>query len=713
MSAQPPDQPQPQPLSAQDAERFKLAGECFGRGEHARAAALLEALLAANPGFARGWFLLGYTEGVRGRFDAALAPLERAVQLAQDDAEFRYYLAKAYASAGRRGEALRELRETLARAPAHAGAQLDLGLNLQAQGDVDAAIPQLEQAVRLAPQSAAAHNALGMALREAQRLEAAEDALRSACRLDPGDAAARLNLGLVLKRRGHWDAAIEAMRESVARAPQNRKALTSLGITLARAGRGTEAVAVLRQAREKDPGHAGVLGWLIREQELACEWDGLEALTDAARELLAQGRAIHPFVWLSRSGSGREQRMAAALWAESPRPRQAGRATPPPASRAAGRIRVAYLSADFHEHAMSQLMAGVFERHDRERFEVTAVSLGAGRDDAMRARLVKGFERFIDASGKSDQEAVRLIEDLGVDIAVDLMGYTKNSRTAILARRPAPLQVNYLGYPGTMGADYIDYIIADPFLIPPTAQAHYAEKIVTLPDCFQGNDASRAIGATTPTRASAGLPQDGFVFCCFNAPYKLNPAMFDVWMRILARTPRSVLWLLGGSDVLQRNLRQEAQRRGVDPDRLVFAGRIGTQDYLARYRLADLFLDTLPFNGGATASDALWAGLPVLTCAGEVYASRMAGSLLRAVGLPELVTERLEDYEALALELAADDARLRDTKDRLARNRLRAPLFDTERFTRSLEAAYAAMWEIRQKGEAPRHIDLPAALARG
>jgi protein O-GlcNAc transferase len=705
---------QPVALSAQDAERFTLAKECFGRGEHARATALLEALLQGNPGFARGWFLLGYTEGVRGRFDAAVAPLERAVELAQDDAECRYYLAKAYASAGRRSEAVRELQETLARAPEHGGAHLDLGLNLQALGDIDAAVPHLEQAVRLAPQSAQAHSALGMALRETQRLEAAEEALRSACRIDPGDATARLNLGLVLKRRGHWDAAIEAMRESVARAPQNRKALNALGITLARAGRGAQAIEVLRQAHEKDPAHAGVLGWLIREQELVCEWAGLEELTQAARALLLeQGRSIHPFVWLSRTGSGREQRMGAALWAQSLRPRQARREGPRPASRAGGRIRVAYLSADFHEHAMAQLMAGVFERHDRARFEVTAVSLGAGRDDAMRARLVRGFERFVDASGKSDQEVVRLIEDLGIDIAVDLMGYTKNSRTAILARRPAPVQVNYLGYPGTMGADYIDYIIADAFLIPRAAQAHYAEKIVTLPDCFQGNDAKREIGATTLTRSAAGLPEDGVVFCCFNSPYKLNPAMFDVWMRILARTPRSVLWLLGERDALLRNLRQAAQRRGVDPARRVFAARTRTQDYLARYRLADLFLDTLPFNGGATASDALWAGLPVLTCAGEVYAARMAGSLLRAVGLPELVTERLADYEARALELAADAALLRETQAKLARNRHREPLFDTERFTRNLEAAYAAMWEIRQSGEAPRHIDVRAAPARG
>ena len=514
---------QPVQLSAQDAERFKRAGECFGRGEHARAAALLEALLSANPGFARGWFLLGYTEGLRGRFDAALEPLERAVGLAQDEPEFRYYLAKAYASVGRRAEAVDALRETLARAPEYPGAHLDLGVNLQARGEVDAAITHFETATRLAPQSAAAFNALGMALRQVNRFDAAERALRSACRVAPEDAVSLRNLAAVLKSQRRWDEAIEALEQSLARAPEDAKSLAALGILLARAGRGARAIAVLRQAHAKDPAHAGVLGWLIREQELACEWPGLEALTQAARELLAQGRSIHPFVWLSRSGSGPEQRTGAALWAQSLRPGHARRAAARPASRAGGRIRVAYLSADFHEHAMAQLMAGVFERHDRARFEVTAVSLGAGRDDAMRARLLRGFERFVDASAVSDQQAVRLIEDLGVDIAVDLMGYTRSSRTAILAQRPAPLQVNYLGYPGTMGAEYIDYIIADDFLIPRAAQLHYSEKVVSLPDCFQANDAQRKIDGTTPPRSAAGLPDDGFVFCCFNTSYKLEP----------------------------------------------------------------------------------------------------------------------------------------------------------------------------------------------
>jgi protein O-GlcNAc transferase len=711
MSVREPGKP-PQ-LSAQEADRFKRAGECFARGEHDRAAALLEALLNSSPGFARGWFLLGYTEAVRGRFAAAVERLERAVQLAEDEPEFRYYLGKAYASAGRRPEAVQALRDALARAPGLASAQLDLGLNLQALGDVDAAIPHLEAATRLEPHSASAFNALGMALRELHRYSDAEQALRMACRVAPDDATSLRNLAAVLKSQRRWDEAIEALEQSLAGAADDAQGLASLGILLARAGRGPQAIDVLRRAHAMDADDVGVLGWLIRQQELACDWSDLAALTQAACEQLhAARRTIHPFVWLSRSGSAQEQRLAADLWAAKRRIVRARPGITPAAPRADDRIRVAYLSADFYDHAMAYLMAGVFEHHDRSRFEVTALSLSPGRAGEMRARLLRSFEHFVDLSATSDQDAARQIGRLGIDIAVDLMGYTHNARSAILAQRPAAIQANYLGYPGTMGGDDIDYIIADRFVIPRAEQAHYSEKIVYLPDCFQANDSTRAIGERTPMRGEAGLPADAFVYCCFNSNYKLNPTIFDLWMGLLQRRPRSVLWLLGESDAAVANLRREAQSRGVDPTRLVFAGRTRPQDYLARYRLADLFLDTLPFNGGATASDALWAGLPIVTCAGEAFASRMAGSLLRAVGMPELVTHSLPDYEALALKLAADEALLRETKAKLARNRLREPLFDTERFTRNLEAAYAAMWDIWRKGEPPRHIDVRAAIPR-
>jgi predicted O-linked N-acetylglucosamine transferase (SPINDLY family) len=288
-----------------------------------------------------------------------------------------------------------------------------------------------------------------------------------------------------------------------------------------------------------------------------------------------------------------------------------------------------------------------------------------------------------------------------VDIAVDLMGFTGNCRTAIFAQRCAPVQVNYLGFPATMGAEYMDYIVADNFVIPEEKRSCYSEKVVYLPDCFQANDDKRVISAVTPTRADVGLPQSGFVFCSFNNSYKITPDFFGIWMRLLHKVAGSVLWLVADSDSVKNNLRAAAAERGISPQRLIFAPRISYPDHLARFRLADLFLDSLPFNAGTTASDALWAGVPVITCAGEAFASRMAGSLLSAIGLTELIAYSLDQYEALALQLAGDQALLSGIKAKLARNRDIYPLFDTDRFRRHLEAAYLTMWERARRGEPP------------
>jgi predicted O-linked N-acetylglucosamine transferase (SPINDLY family) len=365
------------------------------------------------------------------------------------------------------------------------------------------------------------------------------------------------------------------------------------------------------------------------------------------------------------------------------------------------RIRLAYLSADFRVHACSFLLAGLFEHHDRGRFETIAISFGDDDQSEMRSRVMAAFEHFIDVRNQGDLEVARLMRGLEVDIAVDLTGHTLSSRTGILAQRPAPVQVNYLGFPGTMGAPYMDYLIADAVVVPPGQEAHYAEKIVYLPECFQANDDRRGVGAMKPTRSAAGLPGSGFVFCCFNNSYKITPSLFERWLRLLKAVPGSVLWLFASRPVVVQNLRAEARRRGADPGQLVFAEALPYADYLARMQLADLFLDTLPFNGGTTASDALWAGVPVLTCPGEAFASRMAASLLSAIGLPELITHSLEEYESLALELARNPQRLAEIKSKLARNRDTYPLFDTDRFRRHIEAAYTTMWERYQRGEPP------------
>jgi predicted O-linked N-acetylglucosamine transferase (SPINDLY family) len=372
------------------------------------------------------------------------------------------------------------------------------------------------------------------------------------------------------------------------------------------------------------------------------------------------------------------------------------------------RIRIAYLSADLHDHATAHLMAGLFEMHDKSRFETTAVSFGPDDRSDLRRRLKNSFEHFLDVRADSDQAVAELVRQREIDIAVDLKGFSQNARPGIFARRAAPVQVNYLGYPGNLGADYFDYIIADETIIPDDRRQFYSEQVVWLPDSYQANDSQRQIAATTPTREQCGLPGTGFVFCCFNNTIKIMPEMFDIWMRLLTDVDGSVLWLIDGNATASANLRREAERRGVSAARLIFAPRVALAEHLARHRNADLFLDIVPCNAHTTASDALWAGVPVLTYLGGTFAGRVAASLLKAAGLPELVATSLEQYEAMALALARDPGRLASIKEKLARNRGTCPLFNTRRFTRHIEAAYVTMWEQSQRGQRPSGFAVPA-----
>jgi predicted O-linked N-acetylglucosamine transferase (SPINDLY family) len=370
------------------------------------------------------------------------------------------------------------------------------------------------------------------------------------------------------------------------------------------------------------------------------------------------------------------------------------------------KIRIGYFSADFHDHPMCSLMAEIFERHDRTRFEILGFSFGPDETDDMRLRVSAAMDQFLDVRSMPDREVARLSRKLEVDIAVDLMGFTDNSRTGIFAERASPIQVSYLGYVGSMGATYVDYLIADHMVVPETSQRYYSEKMVYMPDCYQANDSRRVPSTTLYTRAGEGLPETGFVYCCFNNTFKITPATFDLWMRILGLAEGSVLWLLESNPWAADNLRKEAVRRGVSPDRLVFAGRLPLAGHLARQSLADLFLDTGPYNAGATASHALWAGLPVLTCMGEAFASRMGASLLRAIGLPELATSTDAEYVALAVELAFNTELFREIRGKLRRNRLTAPLFDGAGFCRHLEVAYSALHQRYQMGLAPENIEV-------
>ncbi|MCB2026903.1 MAG: hypothetical protein KDG56_19205, partial [Ottowia sp.] len=360
----------------------------------------------------------------------------------------------------------------------------------------------------------------------------------------------------------------------------------------------------------------------------------------------------------------------------------------PASQRRPGRIRVGYFSGDFHDHPTLYLMAGLFREHDRSRFEIFAYSYGSVRSGRMRESVANAIEHFVDIADLPDRAAIDLVRGHELDIAIDLKGYTQLSRSRLFARRLAPLQMNYVGYPGTMSADFIDYIVADPVVIPDAERAHYSEEIIRLPNSYQPNDNCQATAQDAGARSDFGLPEHGFVFCCFNNNWKLAPRTFDVWMRLMHAVPGSVLWLSSMNQNAMRNIRREAEARGIAGERVIFARRLDRlEDHLARHRLADLFLDTLPYNAHTTTSDALRAGLPVVTCMGRGYAARVAASLLTAVGLPELITTSLEDYERLALDLAANPQRLAGLRSALAVSRDTGPLYDTARFTRHLEAA--------------------------
>jgi predicted O-linked N-acetylglucosamine transferase (SPINDLY family) len=538
-----------------------------------------------------------------------------------------------------------------------------------------------------------------------------------------GEAAARLQRRGVGYRLGHCRLALgdfpgaeAALRRETELYPQSANAQNTLGVALVRQGKHEQALAAFLAALRIEPAHAEARrnAGVARSQRVwdlisRCRWDEAGPSIAAMRAGVRDGTlAASPFTMIAVSPSAEELRRCAEQHV-----RVQGLAGVPPVARRApargSRIRLAYVSGDFHEHATAKLAARLFELHDRSRFEVCAVSYGEDDGSPMRRRLRAAFDRFIDVRGENDHDAARRIAEGEAAIAIDLKGHTPSGRPGILAARPAPVQASYLGFPGTTGAPFIDYLLADAIVVPPADERFYSERIVRLPHCYQVNDATREIAARTPSRAQAGLRDDDFVFCCFNHAYKITPEVFDVWARLLRRLPSARLWLLEDEAAASDSLRDAARSRGIDPARLVFAPRLAHAEHLARHRLADLFLDTLPCNAHTTASDALWAGLPVLTCLGTTFAGRVAASLLAAVGLPELVAGSLGEYEDLALALASDRPRLAGYRERLGRNRLAQPLFDSDRFRRGLEAAYEVMWEMHLRGEAPRSFNVAAS----
>ena len=584
-------------------------------------------------------------------------------------------------------------RRYLAAAPNDAVALYSLGVVLVRRGDAAGALALLTRATEVAPAFAPTWFGRGSVLQGLGRLDEALHCYDQALARQPDYIEALVNSGTLLRQLRRHVEALERFNRVLQINPNYETALGNCGILLSEFKQGPQACAMFERLLQINPNYDHGLGLLAYERLHMCDWTDFELLSKHIVEGMRQGRrTAKSLPYMAIADSAEEQQTAARLFAAHHLPQGVEPLYKGERYRHR-RIRLAYVSPDLREHPVGHLTAGIFERHDKQRFETFAISLGIDDKSRLRERMIAAFDHFIDASRMSSQEIAALMRAHEIDIAVDLAGYTADSRSDVFARRPAPAQVNWLGYPGTLGAKCFDYVVADRHVIPPEHQRFYDEQVVYLPDTYLPTDTGLQVAERTPTRAECGLPESGVVFCSFSHDYKINPPLFDIWMRLLSSVPGSVLWLVSRNELSQKNLRAEAAKRGVDPSRLVFAGRVPrVEDHLARYRQADVFLDTHPYNAHTTAADALLAGLPVVTRMGGAFPSRVAGSVLLAMGLPELVTDSVEAYEALALRLATEPALLADVKARIARNRHSAALFDTDAFTRNLEAIYIAMW---------------------
>ncbi len=685
---------------------YLLALSCSAQGRPGDALINYERALFLKPDFAEALNNRGLIWLEANRPRQALEDFDRVLTFKQDAPQAHNNRGRALAKLGRLEGALTSFDRALSLFPNSADAHNNRGFALAGLTRNQDALAAFDRALQLNANSADANVGRGTVLESLGQHAEALASYDKALALDSNLAKAWIGRGAVLLTLGRAAEAAECVKRAGASTAKNAAANFNLGLTLQRMNRIEEALAIFDSVMETAPNLPYLRGARLNAKMQACNWQGYDQ--DRAEILLRVGkgeRPIWPFQLLSLTADPDlhltcAQNFTTATHAARP-------------ALAAGmrynhaKIRVAYLSSDFTDHPVANLMVGNIEHHDRSRFETFGISLGAAGAGSQRKRLEAAFDRFLDGQQMSDQDVAQGIRDLEIDILVDLNGHTTGGRTDILVRRPAPVQVNYFGYPSTMGADFMDYIIVDRVLVPQGAEKYFSENIVALPDSYSANT-PRPIAEETPSRRDSGLPEDGFVFCMFNNSFKITPDIFDVWMRLLEKVPGSVLWLLETNDAVTANLRREAEARGVAGSRLVFAPRVENARHLARHRLADLFVDTLYYNAHTTANDALWCGLPMITCQGTGFPARVAASLLSAIGMYDLITQSIPEYEALAIRLASDPALLRETKSTLMRNRDSTALFDCARTTRYLEAAYQQMWKQQQDGLAPASFDVPA-----
>ena len=663
-------------------------------------------VIKIKPDDADAYYNIGTALKDKGELDIAIDSYKQAIKIKPDHAKAYYNMGIALKDKGELDAAIDSHKQAIKIKPDHAGAYYNMGNVLNEKGELDAAIDSHKQAIRIKPDHAEAYNNMGIALKDKGELDAAIYSYRQAIKIKPDYADAYNNMGNALNDKAESDAAIDSYKQALKIKPDYAEAYYNMGIALINKGEMDAAVDSYEKAIKIKPDYELAHSGKLYRQAHVGDWSGIERGREVIPKLGISAQYINPFEILPLEDAPERHRLRSEVFAKNefkqkPLP-LASRSTQKPK-----RLRIGYFSSDFKEHPVAYLMAKVIETHDRNFFEVYGYSIGPAKDDKMRHRLIKGFDVFDDVQDMSDQDVALLARQDQIDIAIDLTGYTQNSRSGVFAYRAAPVQINYLGYPGTMGANFIDYIIADPILIPSDSQKHYNEKIIQLPNSYMPTDNTRIFSERELTRLEMGLPEQGFVFCCFNNNYKISPTEFDVWMRLLLKVEGSVLWLRKSNKWSEGNFCKEAKSRGIDPSRLIFADRVPMDEHLARHRLADLFLDTFAFNAHTTATEALWAGLPVVTKLGQGFAARVAGSLLTAIELPELITETEMEYEALILDLATNPQRLAAIKQKLAANRLSKPLFNTELFTKHLEDGYQRAYGQYFDGKEPEAIYVP------
>ena len=678
------------------------------QGHLDQAAQLYEQILQQNPRHAGALQLLGTLRGQQGRHREAVQMTEAALALSPNDFGTLANHASVLMAAGRHETALLHLDKALAIKPDFLEAHYNRGVTLAALNRLAQSLESYGRALATAPGHVPSRMRRAHLLHAMGRFTDALADYDTVLAADHGNARAWNGRGAALNGCRRNRDALASFDKAIALQPDLADALINRAhLRWSEHGDHAGAIADLSAALAADPAQPYAAGDLLHLRMQVADWTDFDVSVRAIDDGVRRGLpVIRPFAYQAIGAAPADLQACSRIFAKG----LSLASSPAPAAFTHPKIRIGYISAEFREQATAYLMAGLYELHDRDRFEIIAIDNGGGDGSAMRRRLEAAFDKVLYIAGLNDDDAAALVRAAQIDILVNLNGYFGSPRMGLFARRPAAVQVNYLGFPATLGASCMDYIIADRTVIPPDEERFYDEQVVTLPHSYQANDAKRAIAHGLPSRAAMGLPDDGFVFCNFNQSYKITPASFASWMRILGQVEDSVLWLLGSRPAFAENLRREAHHHGIAPQRLIFAPNVPLDRHLSRLRLADLFLDTLPYNAHTTASDALWAGVPLVTCRGSAFAGRVAASLLGAVQLPELIAESTEGFEALAVRLATDRAALAAIRRKLAGNRLTTPLFDTDLFRRHIEAAYGEMHAIARRGAAPRGFAIEAAL---